>query len=166
MSKPREAAQQALEALDRADKISGYANNKKARDAIRSALSEPESEPEFKATCCECGKSSQDGWALYCVACLESAQALQRLTDVQQEIVEEYDPDSRTISAYIVKEDEEMEPVAWLKSNEGVISLYTEPPKRTWVGLTRDEVLDIEEKTTHPLAFYDAIEAKLKEKNT
>jgi hypothetical protein len=39
-------------------------------------------------------------------------------------------------------------------------------PKREWVGLTRDEVLDIEEETTHPLAFYDAIEAKLKEKNT
>ena len=35
---------------------------------------------------------------------------------------------------------------------------------RQWVGLTRDEVLDIEE--THPLAFYRAIEAKLKEKNT
>ena len=37
--------------------------------------------------------------------------------------------------------------------------------QREWVGLTRDEVLDIEEETTHPLAFYDAIEAKLKEKN-
>jgi len=35
--------------------------------------------------------------------------------------------------------------------------------KREWQGLTRDEVLDIEE--THPLAFYRAIEAKLKEKN-
>ena len=38
-------------------------------------------------------------------------------------------------------------------------------PKREWVGLTRDEVLDIEETTKHPLAFYEAIEAKLKEKN-
>ena len=35
-----------------------------------------------------------------------------------------------------------------------------------WVELSRDEVLDIEETTTHPLAFYRAIEAKLKEKNT
>ena len=40
------------------------------------------------------------------------------------------------------------------------------PPKKEWVGLTRDEVLDIEETTKHPLAFYGAIEAKLKEKNT
>ena len=37
---------------------------------------------------------------------------------------------------------------------------------KPWVGLSRDEVLDIEETTTHPLAFYQAIEAKLKEKNT
>ena len=36
---------------------------------------------------------------------------------------------------------------------------------RTWVGLTRDEVLDIEETTKHPLEFARAIEAKLKEKN-
>ena len=38
--------------------------------------------------------------------------------------------------------------------------------KRPWVGLTRDEVLDIEETTQHPLAFYRAIEAKLKGRNT
>jgi hypothetical protein len=38
--------------------------------------------------------------------------------------------------------------------------------KHEWVELSRDEVLDIEETTTHPLAFYRAIEAKLKEKNT
>ena len=37
--------------------------------------------------------------------------------------------------------------------------------KREWVGLSRDEVLDIEESTTHPLEFARAIEAKLKEKN-
>ena len=37
---------------------------------------------------------------------------------------------------------------------------------RQWVELSRDEVLDIEETTTHPLAFYRAISAKLKERNT
>ena len=35
-----------------------------------------------------------------------------------------------------------------------------------WVGLTRGEVLDMEEATSHPLEFARAIEAKLKEKNT
>jgi hypothetical protein len=44
-----------------------------------------------------------------------------------------------------------------------VQDMVAAPPRREWVGLTRDEVLDIEE--THPLAFYRAIEAKLKEKN-
>jgi hypothetical protein len=44
---------------------------------------------------------------------------------------------------------------------------FTEPvAKREWVGLTRDEVLNIEETAAHPLEFYRAIEAKLKEKNT
>jgi hypothetical protein len=37
---------------------------------------------------------------------------------------------------------------------------------KPWVGLSRNEVLDIEETTTHPLAFYQAIEQRLKEKNT
>jgi hypothetical protein len=35
-----------------------------------------------------------------------------------------------------------------------------------WVELSRDEVLDIEETTNHPLEFYRAISDKLKEKNT
>ena len=46
------------------------------------------------------------------------------------------------------------------------IPLYTAPPKREWVGLTREEALDIESATTHPLEFARAVEAKLKEKNT
>ena len=37
--------------------------------------------------------------------------------------------------------------------------------RRKWVGLSRDEALDLEEATTHPLEFARAIEAKLKEKN-
>ena len=36
---------------------------------------------------------------------------------------------------------------------------------KEWVGLTRSEVLDIVDSTTHPLEFYRAIEAKLKDKN-
>ena len=82
----------------------------------------------------------------------------------------------------------------WERTEEHTIPLYTTPPqrkpeqesddltiaymsgvfdgknkdapRREWVGLTRDEVLDIEETETHPLAFYRAIEAKLREKNT
>ncbi|CAB4126970.1 hypothetical protein UFOVP77_38 [uncultured Caudovirales phage] len=50
------------------------------------------------------------------------------------------------------------------------IPLYTEPPQRTWVGLT-DEEITTTSKETHfepkPVtAFARAIETKLKEKNT
>jgi hypothetical protein len=32
-------------------------------------------QPTTESTCAECGKSQQDGWALYCVECLESVPA-------------------------------------------------------------------------------------------
>jgi hypothetical protein len=45
------------------------------------------------------------------------------------------------------------------------IPLYTTPPQRTWVGLTNEELSQIE--GTHlGRSFAKAIEAKLKEKNT
>ena len=57
-------------------------------------------------------------------------------------------------------------PLADLK--QAALALHqaiSEAEKREWVELSRDEVLDIEETTTHPLEFYRAIEARLKEKN-
>jgi len=47
-----------------------------------------------------------------------------------------------------------------------IIDLYTHPPQRTWVGLTKDEV-DSWNLPDHPTVFEFAqfIEAKLKEKN-
>jgi transcription elongation factor Elf1 len=43
---------------------------------------------------------------------------------------------------------------------------YT-PPQRTWVGLTVEEIAACcRESTTTQLSFYNAIEAKLKERNT
>ena len=43
---------------------------------------------------------------------------------------------------------------------------WSEQPRRELVGLTRDEVLDIEETAKHLLDFARSIEAKLREKNT
>jgi hypothetical protein len=47
-----------------------------------------------------------------------------------------------------------------------IIDLYTHPPQRTWVGLTKDEV-DSWNLPDHPTVFEFAqfIESKLKEKN-
>jgi hypoxanthine phosphoribosyltransferase len=50
--------------------------------------------------------------------------------------------------------------------------LYTTPPKREWVGLTKEEVrqcgfaVPFDGAQDWALRFYKAIEAKLKEKNT
>ena len=47
--------------------------------------------------------------------------------------------------------------------------LYTTPPKRTWVGLSEQEVSAIDKKYHKPMGpkeFAKEIEAKLKEKNT
>jgi hypothetical protein len=52
-----------------------------------------------------------------------------------------------------------------LEPEEGDVGLYTTPPQRTWVGLTYEELSQIE--GTHiGRSFANAIEAKLKEKNT
>jgi len=88
----------------------------------------------------------------------------------------------------------EQEPVAWLDaemsqaytidelsdaSGTGFLPLYTAPPKKEWVGLTADEIWKCNKAKSgsavefhicvehqNVLDFAEAIEAKLKEKNT
>ena len=76
----------------------------------------------------------------------------------------------------------EQEPVAWAKfSAKGNIidllnepdddytPLYTNPPQRTWVGLTLDERIELAQDVDWAIGAYceyaEKIEAKLKEKN-
>jgi len=71
----------------------------------------------------------------------------------------------------------EQEPVAWMSDsdvgfykeefgNYPCVPLYTAPQRREWVGLTVEEIAACcMESTTTQLSFYNAIEAKLKEKN-
>ena len=48
----------------------------------------------------------------------------------------------------------------------GLWPINTHPPQRTWVGLTVEEIAACcMESTTTQLSFYNAIEAKLKQKN-
>jgi hypothetical protein len=44
--------------------------------------------------------------------------------------------------------------------------LYTTPPQRTWVGLTEAQCGVLWKVDMTPFDYYQAIEAKLKEKNT
>ena len=80
----------------------------------------------------------------------------------------------------------EQEPWLWIRKNysqgawisnrlpkdpENWDAVYKEPPKREWVGLTDDEIYEIEEDSKDfdyliPHLFARSIEAKLKEKNT
>ena len=86
------------------------------------------------------------------------------------------------------KLETEQEPVAWLKTwSDGSVSvlktkshafadhelepLYTAPPKRTWVGLTDEEINSVRHNRDWTAFWTDttfarAIEAKLKERNT
>jgi hypothetical protein len=56
--------------------------------------------------------------------------------------------------------------------NEGFEPLYTAPPQREWQGLTDEEIMEMLDYgqygnvPQYARNFVDAIEAKLKEKNT
>jgi hypothetical protein len=68
-------------------------------------------------------------------------------------------------SAYLVNNGTQAKcaPPSWLVE---AVKNATTPPQRTWVGLTVEEIADCcRESTTTQLSFYNAIEAKLKEKN-
>ena len=55
----------------------------------------------------------------------------------------------------------------WLEKHDCDFPLYTAPPQRTWVGLNEKERNDIEDDFYANISIhvFDAIEAKLKEKN-
>jgi hypothetical protein len=59
------------------------------------------------------------------------------------------------------------------KADDGAIPLYKDPPQRTWVGLTDEEIDKAWRSVDHTIPYAQfridvakAIEAKLKEKNT
>jgi hypothetical protein len=52
-----------------------------------------------------------------------------------------------------------------LKPEDGDVGLYTTPPQRTWVGLTRDEILEARWHNKSSYKFARVLEAKLKDKN-
>ena len=53
-----------------------------------------------------------------------------------------------------------------LEPEEGDVGLYTTPPQREWVGLTEAECGVLWKVDMTPFDYYQAIEAKLKEKNS
>ena len=64
------------------------------------------------------------------------------------------------------------EHTAWVTAGKHTVQLYTAPPKREWVGLTDEELMEMLDYgqcgrvPQYARNFVDGIEAKLKEKNT
>jgi len=130
---------------------------------------------DFGGDDCNCGADKVNAEIEAAIASLRQA-----LSEAQLSVNE----NSRAI-----EQAEKQEPVAWyfkgltnrgvslIKENDGWIPLYTTPqPQREWVGLTQAERHDIREwqKIQEELGpvwspmmlyLYEAIEAKLKEKN-
>lgn len=74
---------------------------------------------------------------------------------------------------------ETQEPVAWMNdiafsmdkellgTRSRIVALYTTPPSREWVGLSDEEIKDVEYEYAYAsIGFARGIEAKLREKNT
>jgi hypothetical protein len=118
----------------------------------------------------------------------EKESTLREISDIGQEAHTDHPMRhwDRTCPA-CVAEAEKQEPVAWMTNSEQDVTveflfshvqtpmhkipLYTTPPKREWVGLTAEEIYNCWQSAVDENGFtkrkvYDAIEAKLKEKNT
>ena len=104
MSNLREAAQQALEALEMAIATGYSMQRSEAICALRSALTEDAlqrfsdvnqeleaalAEPvQEQPICDECGRKKADGWALYCVDCMEPVFAAPQRKPLTEEEIE------------------------------------------------------------------------------
>jgi hypothetical protein len=110
MTTLREAAQQALEAMDKATRYmsdSDYRNLNEAITALRAALAE---------------------------------EALQRLSDANQEIEAALEQPVQPVAWCDIEEDGTIHGLRyWSEPGRREHALYTHPPRREWRGLTEEE---------------------------
>ena len=107
----RELMQQALDALEKLNKdgwiLADFEDEVYASiEALRARLAQPEqpqivwidnkqtgnflniAPPQREEGCAECGKQASEGWALYCVECIQPAREWQGLSDEQVKQIE------------------------------------------------------------------------------
>ena len=123
------------------------------RHAIKEALAQPAQELD---ACCECGKKKSDGWALYCVDCIDEMHTA-TAQPAQEPVAWGYRNNAGAIYDCISPEahaDEE---------GDYDVPLYTTPPKREWVGLTDEETSGY---TQHEMTVVKYVSKVLQEKNT
>jgi hypothetical protein len=146
------AMKQALRALERADKISGYANNQMAIYALSQAIAEAEKPAHTD--------HPSRHWDRTCPACVYES-------DISQARVDEAAKRNHEIVGACVTCGAPHG--FWLSApptdfiSPSVIKAIS---KREWVGLTDEEINRCYADTVDEFQFYQAIEAKLKEKNT
>jgi len=173
MTDLRQAAQQALEALDKLSKLGngnqdgnslGNTIAQEAREHLFTALAQPEQQAEPKCEHCHgIGKTLVYGieksWEENCLYC--NGTGITPATQPEQEPVAFYHPHK---GFHWAKPTHISAPTV---VNVPPMPLYTAPPatQRPWVGLTDEDMKDLK---THILDFiYGArwAEAKLKERN-
>jgi len=154
------AMKQALRALERADKISGYANNQMAIYALSQAIAEAEKPAHTD--------HPSRHWDRTCPACVYESDISQERVD--ETAKREHEPYGylwfthqmeRRFTHYRPKEEQRIGEVT---------PIYTAPPKREWVGIDEKEVAWLwfwmgNREKINGYEFAKAIEAKLKERN-
>jgi hypothetical protein len=179
MSTLREAAQQALEAMEyHVEQTRSIWKTSQAIDALRAALAQPEPRNQ-------CGETCER--AKLCAVC---ARGLQETAQTPCDMAE--DGVCEVIDCCRNSAQQEQEPVAWRSPNVNpsggfvifqqypqaladlgrvIEPLYTAPPRREWQGLSEEDMEELlplysdPSANTEILEFAAAIEAKLKEKN-
>ena len=166
----REAAQQALEALE--ERYVGALRDK-AMDALKAALEQHEKDVEWM-------KQRHANWRLQ----KELAEQTQERDRQQREYEESRsaalaEPEQEPVAWACIKNGElqtelvgtEADVDFWCASDEpemeGMVkgTLYTHPPRREWRGLTEEEIGRVAGDTLDAWSCARAIEAALKEKN-
>lgn len=139
MTTLREAAQQALEALERADKISGYPNNAAAIKALRQALA-ADTKP---CACCGEGKARISVTRI-CDTC-GSEYAGREEMDAAKRIEAEQQAEP---FGYF-----KAEPFGWTdcaETDEGAVALYERPNQPAQQPLTDEQIGQIEAEIWKP----------------
>jgi len=182
MTDLEKAARQALDALKKADKISGYVNNnnKTAIKALEAALNQQQAEPvAWRIFDGEGGydyrtyDDNEDFVADWRRRNPRHENWLEPLyTTPQQAVLEKDWPQAKPIAWMVYTEDGKSVYVTDnptdINPSQRALPLFATPQqvKPELVGLTNKEIYDCWPRSNEPIAIARAIEAAFKEKNT
>jgi len=133
--------------------------------------------------CANCGKKDEDGWALYCVACIDKIKAALAQLAQEPEYWNVIDPSGNVVAS----ETDAIRGWARIAGSykptvEGLLGLHEQgwrvlpkvapplPPQRPWVDLTDEQIADYlgdeyHDMTESDLRFFRLGESAAKEKN-